>query len=98
MGEGGKLEIDKLFKGLTRPTMILGVSFSFVILEFFIVIIGFIWTSQLKVFLIGALIHGIGFILSHHEPLFLELFAKRLQKCNVCKNRRFHGANSYDVN
>lgn len=98
MAESGKLEIDKLFKGLTRPTMILGVSFSFVILEFFITVILFVWTSQFKVFLIAGVIHGIGYILCHHEPLFLELIAKRLQKCNVCKNRRFHGANSYDVN
>ena len=94
---GGQLELDKLFKGLTRPPMILGVSFSFVMLNFFVGIISFIVSSQLKVFLIVFILHGVGYLLCHDEPLFLELILKKLQKCNVCKNKIFHGGNSYDV-
>lgn len=95
--EEGKLEADRLFKGLTRPPMILGVSFAFVMLNFFVTVIAFIVTSQFKFFLISFVLHGIGYVLCYDEPLFLELILKKMQKCSFCKNKIFYGGNSYDV-
>jgi type IV secretion system protein VirB3 len=93
----GKLESDKLFKGLTRPTMILGVSFPFFLLNSVINIVGFIWLSDLRVFLLAFFLHGIGYVLSYEEPLFLDLILKKLQKCSFCKNKLFYQGNSYDL-
>ncbi|AHX11746.1 putative type IV secretion system protein VirB3 [Neorickettsia helminthoeca str. Oregon] len=42
-------------------------------------------------------IHGIGYAICFNEPLFLELFLVRNQKCMKCKNRAYHNGNSYDV-
>ena len=58
----------------------------------------FVITSDFLGFLALPLIHGVGYILSEKEPLFLELFMIKQQKCNRCKNRLYHGlTNSYDV-
>lgn len=93
----GKLESDKLFKGLTRPTMILGVSFPFFLLNAFINIVAFISVNDLRIFLLAFALHGVGYVLSYDEPLFLDLILKKLQKCSFCKNKLFYQGNSYDT-
>lgn len=93
----GKLQLDPLFVGLTRPTMFLGVSFFFVIINSFSCILYFINTSDfLGIFVAMPLLHMIGYIICFKEPLFIELFLIRSQKCSKCKNKSYHGANSYD--
>ena len=96
--EKGGLEVDKLFKGLTRPPMLAGVSYSFVFLNFMAITAAFIMTSKLWIFPLGGVTHGIGYLICREEPLFLELIFLRMQKFNRCKNKLFHGGNSYDVN
>jgi type IV secretion system protein VirB3 len=93
----GKLEADKLFKGLTRPTMVLGVSFPFFLLNSFANLTFFIWASDLRIFLLAFIFHGIGYILCYDEPLFLELIIKKFQKCSFCKNKLFYQGDSYDL-
>ena len=98
MSEAGKVQADPLFVGLTRPPMFLGVSFMVVIMNFFANVLIFIQTSNFVVLLvIMPSIHMIGYIICFHEPLFLELFLVRSQKCTKCRNKGYHGANSYDV-
>ncbi len=96
--DGGQLEIDMVFLGLTRPSMLFGVSYTVVMAYFFTCMMYFVLTSDFKGF--GAMfpLHGIAYIASQKEPLFLELFMIRQQKCNRCKNKLYHGmTNSYDV-
>jgi type IV secretion system protein VirB3 len=97
MSDTGSISTDPLFVGLTRPTMFLGVSFTFAMLNGFINIIAYINAPSLKVIFIAVLIHMIGYIICFKEPLFLELYIKRGQIATRCKNTRFHGANSYDL-
>jgi type IV secretion system protein VirB3 len=97
MADTGTLRLDPLFVGLTRPTMIFGVSFKFVMLNMLISLMYFINTTDLKIFLFTPLFHGIGYAICFKEPLFLELIAIKMQKCNRCKNKLFYGANSYDL-
>jgi type IV secretion system protein VirB3 len=92
------LGVDVLFKGLTRPPMLAGVSYSFMMLNFFVTVISFIITTKLWIFILGFVIHGIGYIICRDEPLFLELILLKMQKFNNCKNKIFHRGNSYDVN
>lgn len=96
MANTGTLQADPLFVGLTRPTMFLGVSFLFVILYSLVSMLYFINTSDLKIFIIVPAFHLIGYIICFKEPLFLELFLIRAKKCTICRNKTFHGANSYD--
>jgi type IV secretion system protein VirB3 len=97
MAETGVLQTDHLFLGLTRPTMFLGVSFPYVLLNSLITLLSFINTSDFRMFILAFVLHGIGYVLCFKEPLFLELYLKKAEKCNKCNNRLFHGANSYDV-
>ncbi|WP_168464535.1 type IV secretion system protein VirB3 [Wolbachia endosymbiont of Ctenocephalides felis wCfeT] len=94
----GSIQTDQLFKGLTRPAMLFGVSYMFAILNVLICMLIFINSSDLRVILLVLPgIHGLGYIASAKEPLFIELFMVKLGKCSKCVNRIYHGANSYDI-
>ncbi|PIR37404.1 MAG: type IV secretion system protein VirB3 [Alphaproteobacteria bacterium CG11_big_fil_rev_8_21_14_0_20_39_49] len=96
--ETGELETDMLFLGLTRPSMIFGVSYLVVMTYFLIGCMGFVLTSDFKFFGGMLPIHCVAYVLSEKEPLFMELFMVKQQKCNKCKNKFYHGlTNSYDV-
>jgi type IV secretion system protein VirB3 len=98
MVDTGELEVDMVFLGLTRPSMIFGVSYMVVVAYFFACMMYFVITSDFKGFLAMPAFHAVGYVLSEKEPLFLELFMVKQQKCNKCKNKFFHGmTNSYDV-
>ncbi|KJV68983.1 type IV secretion system protein VirB3 [Candidatus Neoehrlichia procyonis] len=94
----GSVKADQLFKGLTRPTMLFGVSYTFAIFNFMICIMIFMYSNDFRVLLIlGPSIHGIGYLASSRDPLFLDLFMIKMRKCSKCLNRFYHNANSYDV-
>lgn len=94
----GSIQTDQLFKGLTRPAMLFGVSYMFAILNVLICLLIFINSNDLGVILLMLPgIHGLGYIASAKEPLFIELFMVKLGKCSKCLNRFYHGANSYDI-
>lgn len=98
MADTGRLETDMVFLGLTRPSMFFGVSYTVVLMNFFGCMMGYIISSDFRAFFLLIVIHGIGYVATQKEPLFLELFMIRQQKCNRCSNRLYHGlTNSYDV-
>ncbi|QKX02075.1 type IV secretion system protein VirB3 [Wolbachia endosymbiont of Dirofilaria (Dirofilaria) immitis] len=93
----GSIQTNQLFKGLTRPAMLFGVSYMFAILNILICMLIFINTNDFRTFLMLFGVHGLGYIASTKEPLFIELFMVKLRKCSRCSNRLYHGANSYDI-
>ena len=95
--EDGGLEIDPLFVGLTRPTLLFGVSQIFAVLNALICIGGYVMTNDLRWIPALIVFHVLGFLACSKEPLWLELFMIKMQKCNKCRNKFFHGANSYDM-
>lgn len=98
MSAGGEIEADMLFLGLTRSPTLFGVSYNVVVMNFFVCMIWFVAAADLFAFLVMPLFHGIAYLLSSKEPLFLELFMVKQGKCNRCKNKFYHGmTNSYDV-
>ena len=92
----GSVSTDPLFVGLTRPTMIFGVSFKFFFLNFFVSLISYINFPGLMVIGVALGLHLFGYIICFKEPLFLELYIKKGQKCSSRINTLYHGANSYD--
>src|SRR5262245_9808643 len=98
MADSGKVLADPVFVGLTRPTMFFGVGQSWVLMSFFLCMIGFILTSNFKLILLYFILHGIGYFLYSKDPYILELLLAKIQKC--AKNRinqlMYHGANTYD--
>lgn len=94
----GRLNSDPLFQGLTRPTMILGVSYMYFVANAMISMIIFINMQSFKMILIvSPTVHLIGYLICLKEPRAIELFLLRLNKGFRCMNRGFHGyTNSYD--
>ncbi|MDZ5762039.1 Type IV secretion system protein VirB3 [Candidatus Cyrtobacter comes] len=93
----GTVRTDPLFLGLTRPPMLFGVSYSFAVINMLFCLIAYLLTNQLKYFFAAVPIHMFGYYLCTKEPLFIELFKVRAEKCSRSRNRFFHGANSYDM-
>ncbi|MCD6035503.1 MAG: type secretion system protein VirB3 [Rickettsiales bacterium] len=98
MAGTGELQTDPLFVGLTRPPMFFGVSYMYTVLNAMICMLLFINTERLMILFVGLpILHGIGYFICFKEPLFIELFMVKMQRCNKCRNKFFHGANSYDM-
>ncbi len=93
----GQLRTDPLFVGLTRPTMIFGVSLFFALLNIMVTIVLFIQSPGIKILFIAVIVHLIGYLMCFKEPRFIELYLNKASKCNQCSNKRFYGANSYSV-
>ena len=93
----GSVRIDSLFAGLTRPALFLGVSYNYALLNGMICSVYFINYTNFLAVLIMIVIHMIGYLVSYHEPRFLEILMMRAQKFSICKNKLLHGANSYDT-
>jgi type IV secretion system protein VirB3 len=93
----GQISADPLFVGLTRPTMIFGVSIQYAMLNLMISVTTFIQQPSLYVILFAASMHLAGYLLCFKEPRFLELYMNYVRKCNQCSNKSYYGANSYNV-
>ncbi|KJV68078.1 putative virB3 [Anaplasma phagocytophilum str. NCH-1] len=58
----------------------------------------FMYSNDFRVlFILAPGMHGLGFIASAKDPLFMDLLIIRMQKCSKCLNRFYHNSNSYDV-
>jgi type IV secretion system protein VirB3 len=93
----GHVNSDPLFVGLTRPTLIFGVSLPYAMLNMLVSVVYFIQSSSIKVIFIAVVVHIIGYILCFKEPLFMELYLNKARKCNLCSNKTYYGANSYYI-
>ena len=89
------IEVDPLFVGLTRPSMLFGVSVQYAMLNMMISVTFFIQKSSLYILFLALVIHLIGYLLCFKEPRFMELYINYSSKCNQCSNKSFYGANSY---
>lgn len=91
----GKVSSDPLFVGLTRPSMIFGVSVQFVMLNLMVSVTLFIQQTSLYILLMAAAMHLLGYLLCFKEPRFMEIYLNYTAKCNQCPNKSYYGANSY---
>ncbi len=96
---GGKLKADPLFQGLTRPAMLMGVSYMYFVINFCINMLFFINSSNFFILLVVfPVVHGIGYMICLREPRAIEITMVKFGKTFRCRNRNYHGhTNSYDV-
>ncbi len=89
---------DTLFVGMTRPSMIWGVTYSAMIFNIILTTESFIVTKNL-VWLLGFLpIHGVLYLVCLYEPRFfdlLQLWGRTRLPAMISGNLRFWKANSY---
>ncbi len=91
-----EVKVDALFVGLTRPPMLLGVSYNFVVFNVFICMTLYIEFAEFKYFALMLPMHLIGYHFCSKEPLFIELFRIKSAKCPRRRNTLYHNGNSYD--
>ena len=68
----GQLSSDPLFVGLTRPSMIFGVSIQYAMLNLMVSVTIFIQESSVYIIFVAAVVHLIGYLLCFKEPRFME--------------------------
>jgi type IV secretion system protein VirB3 len=95
----GRLQVDPLFQGLARPTMVGGVSYMFFVVNATICLLCFINTSSFFYLLVlGPILHFLAMLICRREPRMMELIVLRCSKGMRCINRKYHGyTNSYDL-
>ncbi|MFC1659510.1 VirB3 family type IV secretion system protein [Pseudomonadota bacterium] len=96
---GGEVGVDPLFLGLTRPSMLFGVTYTYAAINGLVALMAFIVTENFLYLLVMLpVLHAVAYLICLKEPLTIELVKMRYSKCNVCRNRMKHGGtNSYDV-
>ena len=95
----GSIDSDALFLGLTRPPLIMGVSYTFAALNVIISLLAFIVTDNFVYLLVvPPVVHACAWLVCLKEPRAIELIIAKFSKCNICRNRYYYnGTNSYDV-
>lgn len=95
----GQLGVDPLFLGLTRPSMLFGVTYKYAALNALGSLLAFVITTNFVYLLVlMPVLHLVAYLICLKEPLMIELLMTRTQKCNRCRNRSYHGTtNSYDT-
>lgn len=93
----GYVTVDPLFAGLTRPPMVFGVTYTYVMVNMMISMIYFVMRSDFKVVLIAGGIHAIAYTVCLNEPLLIEMFINKQANFSKCRNKTaFNNKNSYD--
>ena len=86
---------DILFLGLTRPVMVFGVTYTFLVVNLLVVGLVFIWSGNLWALLLAAPIHLAGYVTLLRDPRRFDVWFVRLRYALPAQTRFFWGANSY---
>lgn len=90
-------EQSPLFLALTRPIMVAGVTYNFMVLNAMVTTLVFLASGSLLMFLIGIPIHLVGYALSLKDPRIFDLISVAVAKHGNChaSNKSFWKCNSY---
>lgn len=87
---------DPLFIGMTRPPMIAGVTFKYMGLNAFFVLIFFMMTLNPLHLLIFLPFHAVGYAVCLKDPQILDVMLTKFQKSAGVPNRRYWSGTSYE--
>jgi type IV secretion system protein VirB3 len=90
-----QLDRDILFVGLTRPQMLLGVTYGFAIGNAIITTELFLIFKSAWVLLAALIVHMIGWAACLRDPCFFDLWLVKAQRCPRVPNYRLWRCNSY---
>ncbi|TAL37320.1 MAG: type VI secretion protein [Phenylobacterium sp.] len=90
-----RLASDPVFAALTRPQMIAGVTYPYMVLNMVVTAEAFLITRSFWALGIAVVMHGVGYVGSLREPRFFDLWVTKLSSCPRVKNFSFWGGNSY---
>ena len=84
-----------VFKALTQPQMLAGVTYSFFILNAVITTEAFLVSRSFWAFAVAAVVHVIGYLACLREPRIFDIWMTKVQRCPRIKNWRQWRCNSY---
>jgi type IV secretion system protein VirB3 len=86
---------DMLFVALTRPQMLLGVTYGFAIGNAVVTTELFLIFKSVWVLLAALVLHGIGWVACLKDPRVFDLWLVKAQRCPRVRNYRYWRCNSY---
>jgi type IV secretion system protein VirB3 len=89
------LDRDTLFVALTRPQMLLGVTYGFAIANAIITTELFLIFKSAWVLLAALIVHVIGWLACLRDPHIFDLWLVRMRRCPRVANYRVWQCNSY---
>ena len=89
------LHRDTLFVALTRPQMLLGVTYGYAIANAIITTELFLLFKSPWVLVVALLIHLIGWVACLHDPHILDLWLVKVRRCPRVRNYGLWRCNSY---
>lgn len=89
------LDRDVLFTGLTRPQMLLGVTYGFAIANAILTTELFLIFKSAWVLIAAVVVHMLGFAACLRDPRIFDLWLVKVQRCPRIKNFRLWRCNSY---
>ena len=90
-----KAQAAPLVLGLTRPRMMWGIPFGLFVTETILVVLIFLNTKNLMMFLLLIPMHAASYVLTIKDARLVDIVRVRLSKCPGTRNRKFWGGNSY---
>ena len=89
------LDRDHLFVALTRPQMLLGVTYSYAIANAILTTELFLLFKSVWVLVAAVIIHGVGWLTCLRDPRIFEMWIVRSRRCPRVRNYRRWRCNSY---
>ena len=86
---------DILFVALTRPQMLLGVTYGFAIGNAIVTTELFLIFKSVWVLLAALLLHAVGWVACLKDPRVFDLWLTKAQRCPRVANHRYWRCNSY---
>jgi type IV secretion system protein VirB3 len=90
-----QLPSDPIFKALTRPQMVAGVTYSYAVINLIVTIETFIVTKSFWTLLLPVALHLAGVLACVDEPRLIDLWLCSVRLCPHVPNRGFWSSNSY---
>lgn len=89
------LDIDPLYVGMTRPTLVWGVTFPAMLLNVMLTFVAFIGSNKITALAVFIPLHSISYLICATEPRQFELLGLWLKTKGKNLNKRFWLASSY---
>jgi type IV secretion system protein VirB3 len=89
------LDRDILFVALTRPQMLLGVTYGYAVANAVITTELFLLFRSVSVLLVAVMLHLIGWLACLRDPRSFDLWLVKAQRCPRVANYRIWRCNSY---
>lgn len=86
---------DRLFRALTRPQMVAGVTYPFFVLNGILAAELFLITKSFYALLPSLILHALGYAAHLRDPNVMQVWLTKLRRVPRVPNRKLWGANVY---